>query len=107
MKVLLTETISQIVKEKIKQDNGFGVSIVSLPDIDYPRFVALLDSNKKLEIYFLGYDEKKKKELQQEIMQSEKLSVYYSVEEAEESRNLGAEDTFRIHFIKNTERCKE
>ena len=53
MKVLLTETISQIVKEKIKQDNGFGVSIVSLPDIDYPRFVSLLDSNKKLEIYFL------------------------------------------------------
>jgi len=103
MKVLLTETITQIVKEKIKQDNGFGVSIVSLPDIDYPQFVELLDSDKKLEIYFLGYDQKKKKELRQSIVQSEKLSVYYSVEEAEESRNLGAEDTFRIHFIKNTE----
>ena len=103
MKGLLTETISQIVKEKIKQDNGFGVSIVSLPDIDYLQFIALLGSEKKLEIYFLGYDKNKKQELQQSILQSEKLSVYYSVEEAEESRNLGAEDTFRIHFIKNTE----
>ena len=103
MKGLLTETISQIVKEKIKQDNGFGVSIVSLPDIDYLQFIALLGSEKKLEIYFLGYDENKKQELQRSILQSEKLSVYYSVEEAEESRNLGAEDTFRIHFIKNTE----
>lgn len=103
MKTLLTETILQIVKNKLKQDNGFGVSIVSLPDINYTYFIEQLNSSKKLEIYFLGYDNNKKQELQQQLVNSDTVSICYSVEEAEESRNLGNEDTFRIHFIKNTE----
>ncbi len=103
MKALLTETISHIVKDKLKQDNGFGVSIVSLPDIDYAEFLNSLGSSKKLEVYFLGYDTEKKKELQAELNATDTISLFYSVEEAEESRNLGNEETFRIHFIKNTE----
>lgn len=103
MKTLLTDTISHIVKDKLKQDNGFGVSIVSLPDIDYPKFLSSLGSTKKLEVYFLGYDADKKKELEAELQNSDTVSIFYSVEEAEESRNLGKEETFRIHFIKNTE----
>ena len=103
MKALLTETIAQIVKEKLKQDNGFGISVVSLPDINYFEFITKIRNEKKLEIYFLGYDNEKKLELQKEMTPSDNVSVFYSVEEAEQSRNLGSEDTFRIHFIKNTE----
>lgn len=103
MKTLLTDVITQNVNEKLKQDNGFGVSIINLPDIDFGAFAAGLSNSKRLEIYFLGYSPEKRDELQAALQSTEQRTFFYTVEEAEKSRNLGIEDIFRIHFIKNTE----
>ena len=55
MTTFLTETIISLTKEKIEQDNSFGISIVNLPDIEYQRFANSLGDSKDIEIYFLGY----------------------------------------------------
>lgn len=102
MRTLLTDVIISIVADKLKKDNSFGLSIINLPDIDFQRFLSEMPHNKLLELYFLGYDEQSKRILQQ-LPRAEEYKCFYSVEEAEESRNLGSEDIFRIHFIKNTE----
>ena len=101
MKSLLTEAILQIVAEK--QNNGFGISIVNLPDIDFDLFLSKLRSTEKTEIFYLGYDEEQNESLRTQAAPYANVSVFFSVEEAERSRNLGQEDIFRIHFIKNTE----
>lgn len=103
MKKLLTDVITLIVNDKLKRDNSFGVSIINLPDIDFTRFLASISHSKRLELYFLGYDGAMQDSLRYELPNTEACKSFYSVEEAEESRNLGNEDTFRIHFIKNSE----
>ena len=103
MKALLTDVITLIVNEKLKQANGFGVSIINLPDIDFCAFAEGLSVSKRLEVYFLGYSSNKKAELQATLQSTEQRAFFYTVEEAEKSRNMGIEDIFRIHFIKNTE----
>lgn len=103
MKDLLTDVITSIVNDKLKRDNSFGVSIINLPDIDFVRFLSAISPGKRLELYFLGYDKETRQGLQRELPDTDNYKSFYSVEEAEESRNLGSEDTFRIHFIKNTE----
>lgn len=103
MKTLLTDVITLIVNEKLKRDNGFGVSIVNLPDINFRAFVEGLSGDKKLEVYFLGYSSERKEQIQSMLCDIVGIDFFYTVEEAEISRNRGAEDVFRVHFIKNTE----
>lgn len=103
MKALLTDVITAIVNDKLKRDNSFGVSIINLPDIDFSRFILSVSHSKRLELYFLGYDKETQQGLRQILPDTDDCRSFYSVEEAEESRNLGNEDIFRIHFIKNTE----
>ena len=103
MKELLTEVIANIVNDKLKQDNGFGVSIVNLPDLNYNSFIERLSRKKNVELYFLGYDAEQTICLKNDLQGMKEITCHYSVEEAEESRNLGREDVFRIHFIKNAE----
>lgn len=102
MTTFLTDTIISLTEEKIKQENSFGISIVNLPDIDYQRFAYSLGDNKDIEIFFLGYPNILEKEISEWSLPGN-VSICFTVEEAEKSRNLGREDIFRIHFIKNTE----
>lgn len=103
MKKLLTEAIIDIVNAKQKQDNGFGVSIINLPDIDVDFFLNGLQKNRWLELFFLGYEKGQIEGIREISSGYEDITVQFTVEEAEDSRNLGAEDIFRIHFIKNAE----
>lgn len=103
MKTLLTNVITLIVNDRLKLDNSFGVSIINLPDIDFKAFVEGLSGDKKLEIYFLGYSLERKTQIQATLSSMQEPRFFYTVEEAEASRNLGIEDVFRVHFIKNTE----
>lgn len=103
MKTLLTDVIATIVNDNLKRPNSFGVSIINLPDLDFVRFIARLADTKKLELYFLGYSEEFQSAIKESLPNTDKMCSFYSVEDAEESRNIGADDIFRIHFIKNTE----
>ena len=103
MQALLTEAIVEIVNSKQRQGNSFGVSVVNLPDIDIAMFLTGLQKRRKLELYFLGYGDARIAEITEEVSSHPGIMTAFSVEEAEESRNLGDEGVFRIHFIKNAE----
>ena len=103
MKTLLTEAVSEIVIEKLKQKNSFGVSVVNLPDIDLAAFLKSLPSSSKVELFYLGYEPEQNSALSRLADEYDGITAFFTVEEAEASRNLGQEDIFRIHFIKNTE----
>lgn len=100
---ILTEVITDIANERIVQSNRFGMSIVNLPEIDIQYFVDHLVISSHVELFFLGYGEIKNAEIERITKLKRNISVYYTVEEAEESRNHGDDSVFRIHFLKNSE----
>ena len=100
---ILTEVVTVITNEKLIQKNGYGISIINLPEIDYSYFVQNLRESFVVELYFLGYGSEMKKKIENSIPNKTDVTVHFTVEEAEESRNAGIEGVFRIHFIKNSE----
>lgn len=100
---ILTEVITSIANERIQQTNRFGMSIINLPEIDIRYFVENLVVVSKVELFFLGYGNERNREIEDAIKVKEGISVFFTVEEAEESRNVGEDNVFRIHFIKNSE----
>lgn len=103
MQALLTEAIVDIVTIKQRQTNGFGVSIINLPNIDIGSFFEKLQPSRKLELYFLGYDNSLAEVINREVSKYNDITAFFTAEEAEESRNRGSLDVFRVHFIKNAE----
>lgn len=83
MKALLTDVIAAIVNDKLKRANGFGVSIINLPDIDFASFVEKVSGSKKLELYFLGYDQETQDRLEHALPSADRVSAFYTVEEAD------------------------
>ncbi|MEG6521382.1 FtsK/SpoIIIE domain-containing protein [Desulfotomaculum sp. 1211_IL3151] len=102
MQTLLTKVIIQAVMAKENAD-GFGVSIINLPELDYSLLVQGIKQRKRLEIYFLGFQREQLAHLQSSLPQINDVCYFFTVEEAEDSRNSGAEDVFRVHIVKNQE----
>lgn len=100
---ILTEVISSITNERIQQKYRYGMSIVNLPEIDIKHYVDNLRVVSKIELYFWGYGYDAQKKIIDNINIKEGVKVFFTVEEAEESRNAGDDDVFRVHFIKNSE----
>ncbi len=99
---LLTSVIVNLVNKK-EHAREYGVSILNLPDFDYRRFADQLNCETTVELYFLGFSESAAVNIVAELPIKEKLKYSFSVEEAEESRNSGNEDVFRILIIKRVE----
>jgi hypothetical protein len=102
MQTLLTKVIIQAVIAKENSDS-FGVSIINLPELDYSLLVQGIKQSKRLEIYFLGFRTEQVSYLQSSLPQINNVSYFFTVEEAEDSRNSGSEDIFRVHIVKNQE----
>lgn len=102
MQTLLTKVIIQAVIAKENADS-FGVSIINLPELDYSMLVQGIKQRKRLEIYFLGFQQDQLTHLQSSLPLINDASYFFTVEEAEDSRNSGAEDVFRVHIVKNQE----
>ena len=102
MQRLLTNVIIQAVAEKEKSDS-FGVSIMNLPEFDYSVFAQGIKQDKQLELYFLGFQAERINALKKELPVVENVGYFFTVEEAENSRNTGNEEIFRVHIIKNQE----
>lgn len=100
---ILTEVITSIANERIQQTNRFGMSIVNLPEIYIQYFVENIIIRSRVELFFLGYGKEKNKEIEDTIKFKDGINMFFTVEEAEDSRNAGKDDVFRIHFIKNSE----
>lgn len=102
MQKLLTTVIIQAIIAKEKAD-GFGVSIINLPELDYSLLVQSIKQHKRLEIFFLGFQKEQLLLLQGSLPQIKDVGYFFTVEEAEDSRNSGSEDVFRVHIVKNQE----
>lgn len=100
--VLLTTVVTELVKKKI-ENQEYGVSIINLPDFDYQVFSQKIASDKPLGIFFLGFSGAEIEGLKINLPVIDKVTYSYSVEAAEESRNNGDENVFRIFIVKKTE----
>ena len=99
---LLTTVITKIINKYITSED-YGVSLLNIPEFDYSEFSKKVSTKKKIELFFLGFDKSKEKEISENITQSSTLSFNFSIEEAEKSRNSGDENIFRILIIQRSE----
>lgn len=101
-KMLLTRVITQLVNERAGSQE-YGVSIINIPDFDYARFINDLSCEKDIAIYFLGFTTEAEQQLTSILPQNKQISIDFTVEAAETSRNSGDEGIFRIMIIKRAE----
>ena len=94
---LLTKVIAETISKKCN-DGSFGVSLINIPYVNYADLVSNINLNKKAEIFFLGFYEKEIESM--ELVERDSIRLFYTVEEAEISRNTGDESVFRILIIK-------
>jgi hypothetical protein len=99
---LLTRAIIDIVNLKAAEDS-FGMSIANLPEFDYQELINGLSISRTVEVYFLGFSQEKARELQKTLIDTDSCHFFYTVEEAEESRNKGSDSVCRLLIIKNQE----
>lgn len=101
-KILLTKVVVELAN-KYAMSQEYGVSFINIPDFDYVDFSRKLNSNKKIELFFLGFNYEDERKLKQLLPTIEGLTYSYRVEDAEVSRNTGDETVFRILIIKRVE----
>lgn len=99
---LLTGAAKDLIVRHI-ENKDYGVQLVNLPDFDFVELVELLPIEQSLEIYFLGFSREMENMIIARLPRISGVVYSFSVEEAEDSRNSGNEDNFRILFIKRTE----
>lgn len=99
---LLTNVIVETISKYVAS-NEYGISLVNIPHFDYVEMVKSMTTNKKMEIFFLGFDEEMIDMLNVNLPQKDNVKYSFSIEDAEESRNNGDEKTFRVLIIKRTE----
>ena len=100
---LLTRVVTRLINE-CADAKEYGVSLVTIPDFDYPQFAASLDTSRSIQLFFLGFSAQQEQELTATLPNlGVNVSYAYTVEAAEQSRNSGDENVFRILIIKRAE----
>lgn len=99
---LLTNVIVNLVN-KYAASQEYGVSLVNIPDFDYGDFISRLSDIKSIDVFFLGFSGDSVQELENTLPVMDHVSYSFSVEEAENSRNTGDENVFRVLVIKRIE----
>lgn len=102
MQIILTNVLIDTISKKEASDS-FGVLISNLPDPDYSMLAKGIKPSRQIEFYFLGFQKDQLSCLQKILPSIAGVSYFYTVEEAEASRNTGSENVFRIHIVKNQE----
>lgn len=102
---LLTNVLIELANKKI-HDDEYGTLINNFPKFSYLDFMKGLDvSNKSIEIFFLAFP-KTIEDTLRNIECPERISCFFTIEEAENSRNDGDESKFRIVIIRNSDMAK-
>ena len=99
---LLTQVLTDLVSKK-ESANEYGVSILNIPEFDYAGFVNNLATSRGVELFFLGFSSNSEKEILKQLTYKGNFTYSFSIEQAEESRNSGDENHFRIFVIKRAE----
>lgn len=98
---LLTKVAVDLVNKHANSD-AYGVSLVGIPTFDYVSFMNQLHIGKPVEVFFLGFPHSVTEQIDGSCIPKD-ITCAYSVEAAEQSRNSGNEDVFRILIIKRVE----
>ena len=101
-KALLTNVVVKLVN-KYASSQEYGVSLVTIPDFDYSEFAKNIKSERKTEIFFLGFSKDVETDIRKTLDDLENVEYSFNVEDAEESRNNGDESIFRVLIIKRAE----
>lgn len=102
-KDLLSQVIIALVNEHAAAKD-YGVSLVTIPDFDYAKLACSIETNRQVQFFFLGFSKEQEASLTSSLPElSPKVSYAFTVEAAEESRNSGDENVFRILVIKRAE----
>lgn len=100
---LLTKVVTNLVNEYAAA-REYGVSLVTIPDFDYAQFASDLNTDRDIQLFFLGFPEQQKQDISLTLPdKGDALSYDFTVEGAEISRNSGDEEKFRILIIKRAE----
>lgn len=102
-KNLLSQVIIALVNEHAAAKD-YGVSLVTIPDFDYAKLACSIKTERQVQFFFLGFSKEQEASLTGSLPElSPKVSYDFTVEAAEESRNSGDENVFRILVIKRAE----
>ena len=97
---LLNKVLSLRINQLI-QKNEYGVSLVNLPIFDLDEVCNDISTSKLVEVFIIGSRDDFSCYL--DNITNANISFHYSVEEAEESRNNGNENIFRIIIIRRND----
>ena len=102
-KKLLTQVVTRLVNEYAAAKE-YGVSLVTIPDFNYAQLAQELDMRRYAQLFFLGFSKQQEQELLATLPdKDDSISYAFTVEQAEQSRNSGDENVFRILIIKRAE----
>lgn len=103
-KCILSEILAKVSLRKFNSD-GFGIIIKDIPDFSYRTYLKKvineLQALKKISCFFIGFNEVELSKLKDEVdILSNRVSIFFKVEEAEASRNNGDENEVRIIIVR-------
>ena len=99
---LLTTVVARLIDKK-NASGEYGVSVANLPVLDYADLFSQVNSTKPIAVFFIGFTIEEISALKGCCVVSDSINFYYSVEEAETSRNSGDESVFRVLVLKRSD----
>lgn len=106
--MVLSDIIASVVCKRVI-NGSYGVILRDLPRYSYSNFIKILELRVEEQelaapkVFFVGFNEEETEMLQSELSnQLTFLQLSYSVEEAEDSRNDGIENSTRIVIVKRS-----
>ena len=99
---LLTTVVARLIDKK-NASGEYGVSVTNLPALDYAELFSQVNNSKPIAVFFIGFTSDETSEIKAHCVDSESISFFYTVEEAESSRNSGDESVFRVLIVKRSD----
>ncbi|PYI51475.1 FtsK/SpoIIIE domain-containing protein [Paenibacillus flagellatus] len=104
--IVLSDILAAIVSKRVFNES-YGILLKDLPKYSYSKFINMLELRVREQdlampkVFFVGFTDVELDELRLELSgQLTYLSLYYSVEEAEDFRNDGDVNSTRIVIVK-------
>lgn len=97
---ILTKVITNLVNNKAKEQE-YGISIINMPTFDYKYFVENLNKDRSVALFFLGFHPEDQSIIGSDIGDIKGVHYSFDVERAEELRNSGDDNVFRVLVIKH------
>lgn len=99
---LLTTVVARLIDKK-NASGEYGVSVTNLPALNYVELFSQVNNSKPIAVFFIGFTGDEVSEIKAHCVNSESISFFYTVEEAESSRNSGDESIFRVLIVKRSD----